>query len=212
MTDQTETAAPAAAEGGSKRAGSRFAWALAPLLIFALFAGLFAFSLTSGDPSRLPSALIGRQVPAVTFEPIGGIIEGGHDLRGFGPSDLATGKPVIVNFWASWCVPCVQEHPLLIDLKAKTGIDIFGVNYKDSAEAARRFIGRYGNPFTRLGSDEHGRGAIEWGVYGMPESYVVNGRGEIVYKHVGAMTPDSIAKKILPAIETARQPETPKTQ
>jgi cytochrome c biogenesis protein CcmG/thiol:disulfide interchange protein DsbE len=207
MTDQVGSAP--GGEGAPKR--SKLAWAIAPVLIFVLFAVLFGFALKSGDPTRLPSALIGRPAPAVTFAAIGELIEDGHDLQGFGVSDLATGKPIVVNFWASWCVPCVQEHPLLTTLKTKAGVDIYGVNYKDQADAARRFIGRYGNPFTRLGSDPHGRGAIEWGVYGMPETFVVNGRGQIVYKHVGALTPESIESKIIPAIEAARQSETGKT-
>lgn len=210
MSDQTDTAGTELASA-SKPRRSRLVGAIAPLLIFVLFAGLFAFALTTGDPTKLPSALIGQPAPQVTFEKIDGLVEGGQQLQGFSASDLATGKPIFVNFWASWCGPCVQEHPLMTQLKEKTGVDIYGVNYKDEAEAARRFIGRYGNPFTRLGRDPEGRGAIEWGVYGMPESFVVNGRGEIVYKHVGAMTPETMVTRIIPAIEAARKSETAET-
>ena len=110
-----------------------------------------------------------------------------------------------MNFWASWCVPCVQEHPLLVALKERTGVRLYGVNYKDQAAAARRFLGRYGNPFTAVGVDGDGRAAIEWGVYGMPETFVVDGKGRIVYKHVGPITPETLETKIIPAIRAAEK-------
>jgi cytochrome c biogenesis protein CcmG/thiol:disulfide interchange protein DsbE len=177
---------------------------IVPLLIFAAMAGLFAFALRSGDPSRLPSALIGKPVPTTEFPPLEGLRDDGGPVTGFTSKDLAAGKVSIVNFWASWCVPCVQEHPLLVELKARSGVDLYGVNYKDQATAARRFLGRYGNPFTAVGTDATGRNAIEWGVYGMPETFVVNGRGEIVYKHVGPISAESLAQRLIPAIEAAR--------
>ncbi len=175
-----------------------------PLLLFAAMAGLFAFALRSGDPSRLPSALIGKPAPATDFPPLEGLRDERGTVPGFTSRDLASGKVSIVNFWASWCVPCVQEHPLLVELKARTGVDIYGVNYKDQAAAARRFLGRYGNPFAAVGVDATGRSAIEWGVYGMPETFVINGRGEIVYKHVGPISAESLAQRLIPAIEAAR--------
>jgi cytochrome c biogenesis protein CcmG, thiol:disulfide interchange protein DsbE len=175
-----------------------------PLLLFAAMAGLFAFALRSGDPSRLPSALIGKPAPATDFPPLGGLRDERGTVPGFASRDLASGKVSIVNFWASWCVPCVQEHPLLVELKARTGVDLYGVNYKDQAAAARRFLGRYGNPFAAVGVDATGRNAIEWGVYGMPETFVINGRGEIVYKHVGPISAESLAQRLIPAIEAAR--------
>jgi cytochrome c biogenesis protein CcmG/thiol:disulfide interchange protein DsbE len=175
-----------------------------PLLLFAAMAGLFAFALRSGDPSRLPSALIGKPAPATDLPPLEALRDERGAVPGFTSRDLASGKVSIVNFWASWCVPCVQEHPLLIELKARTGVDIYGVNYKDQAAAARRFLGRYGNPFAAVGVDSTGRNAIEWGVYGMPETFVINGRGEIVYKHVGPISAESLAQRLTPAIEAAR--------
>jgi cytochrome c biogenesis protein CcmG, thiol:disulfide interchange protein DsbE len=175
-----------------------------PLLLFAAMAGLFAFALRSGDPSRLPSALIGKPAPATDFPPLEGLRDERGAVPGFTSRDLASGKVSIVNFWASWCVPCVQEHPLLVELKARTGVDLYGVNYKDQAAAARRFLGRYGNPFAAVGVDATGRNAIEWGVYGMPETFVINGRGEIVYKHVGPISAESLAQRLIPAIESAR--------
>jgi cytochrome c biogenesis protein CcmG/thiol:disulfide interchange protein DsbE len=98
----------------------------------------------------------------------------------------------------------VQEHPVLVALQERAGVRVFGVNYKDQAAAARRFLGRYGNPYFAVGMDGNGRAAIEWGVYGMPETFVVNGRGEIVYKHVGPITPEALEAKIIPAIRAAQ--------
>jgi cytochrome c biogenesis protein CcmG, thiol:disulfide interchange protein DsbE len=174
-----------------------------PLAIFAALAALFAFALSGGDPSKLPSALIGKPVPQVTFTAVEGLTDGTTPVRGFSAADLADGKPTVVNFWASWCVPCVQEHPLLVALTVKTGVRLMGVNYKDQPTAARRFLGRYGNPFAAVGADANGRGAIEWGVYGMPETFVVDGNGVIVYKHVGPITPETLEKKIIPAVKAA---------
>jgi cytochrome c biogenesis protein CcmG/thiol:disulfide interchange protein DsbE len=179
-----------------------------PLAIFAVLALLFAFALRSGDPSKLPSALIGKRVPEISFAALDGLTDGGHPVSGFSAAELAAGTVTVVNFWASWCVPCVQEHPVLGLLKQKAGTPIFGVNYKDQTAQARRFLGRYGNPFTAVGVDADGRGAIEWGVYGMPETFVINGRGEIVYKHVGPLSLESLETKVLPAIRAAEAPST----
>lgn len=181
-------------------------WAVAPVLIFVGLVGLFAFALETGDPSKLPSTLIGKPVPATTFPAVDGLTDGNRQVPGFASADLANGKVSVVNFWASWCVACIEEHPLLEVLKKRTGVDIYGVDYKDQATAARRFLGRYGNPFTAVGTDANGRSAIEWGVYGMPETFVLNGKGEIVYKHIGPVSPQSLQEKLIPAIEQARAP------
>jgi len=175
-----------------------------PLAIFAILALLFALALRSGDPSKLPSALIGKRVPEISFAALDGLKDGQQPVAGFAAAELATGKVTVVNFWASWCVPCVQEHPILSALKQRTGTAIFGVNYKDETSQARRFLGRYGNPFTAVGVDADGRGAIEWGVYGMPETFIINGRGEIVYKHVGPISAESLETKLIPAITAAQ--------
>jgi cytochrome c biogenesis protein CcmG, thiol:disulfide interchange protein DsbE len=175
-----------------------------PLAIFAILALLFAFALRSGDPSKLPSALIGKRVPEISFAALDGLKDGTEPVGGFAAAELASGKVTVVNFWASWCVPCVQEHPVLGTLKQRTGTPIFGVNYKDETSQARRFLGRYGNPFAAVGVDADGRGAIEWGVYGMPETFIINGRGEIVYKHVGPISAESLEAKLIPAIRAAQ--------
>jgi cytochrome c biogenesis protein CcmG/thiol:disulfide interchange protein DsbE len=181
-----------------------FGWVAAPALIFAAVAMLFAFALTSGDPSKLPSALIGKPVPQTEFPALEGLQNAGAPVPGFTSADLGQGKVSVVNFWASWCVPCIEEVPLLIELQQRSGVDLYGINYKDQTTSARRFLGRYGNPFKAMGTDENGRGAIEWGVYGMPETFVVNGQGKIAYKHVGPVTKESLEAKLLPAIEAAK--------
>jgi len=182
----------------------RMAFALLPVAVFAVMAVVFAFALRTGDPSKLPSTLIGKPAPALTLPPLEGLADASKPVPGIAPDDLKRGAPVVVNFWASWCAPCVAEHPLLIILGEKANVPIYGVNYKDQTAGARRFLGRYGNPFAAVGVDANGRAAIEWGVYGMPETFVLDGQGRIVYKHVGALTQDVIDKIILPAIDKAR--------
>ncbi len=175
-------------------------WGLAlPLLLFVLLSGLFWYALQVGDPSRLPSALVGKPVPSFTLAPIEGLTSEGSE--GFEYADLARGEPTIVNVWASWCVPCQEEHPLLLDLAKEPGVRLYGINYKDDPAAARRFLGRYGNPFARVGADLSGRVAIDWGVYGVPETYVITGDGKIAYRHVGPLTEDAIKQKLLPLVQ-----------
>jgi len=197
------TGLPTVADG--KAAARRpIGWVVSPLLIFVVIAGMFAFALTSGDPRKLPSALIGRPVPATDFPALEGLVEDGRPVSGFTSADLARGKVTVVNFWASWCTECIVEHPLLKDLASRTGVEIYGVNYKDQTAAARRFLGRYGNPYAAVGVDGSGRNAIEWGVYGMPETFIIDGQGKIAYKHVGAISEESVEKQLIPAIEKAR--------
>jgi cytochrome c biogenesis protein CcmG, thiol:disulfide interchange protein DsbE len=175
-------------------------WALiVPLVLFAALAGLFYVRLYAGDPARLPSALIGRPVPEFKLEPLAGV-----PLPGFETADLKAGGVTIVNVWASWCVPCRDEHPHLIDLARDRSIAVLGLNYKDVADNARRFLGQLGNPYARIGVDRDGRTAIDWGVYGVPETFVVDGQGRIAFKHVGPITPEILENRIRPAIERAR--------
>jgi cytochrome c biogenesis protein CcmG/thiol:disulfide interchange protein DsbE len=180
------------------------------VIVFAGLALLFAFALQTGDPSKLPSALIGKPVPRLDLAGLEGLVEAGHPVSGLNSADLAHGDVSVVNFWASWCLPCVEEHPLLTELKRRTGADLYGINYKDQTAAARRFLGRYGNPFKAVGVDGNGRAAIEWGVYGMPETFIVNGEGRIVYKHVGPITPEALEGKLVPMIDAARRAAQPK--
>lgn len=144
------------------------------------------------DPRGVPSALIGRPTPEFSLPPVAG-----SDLPTFAHGDLRNmPRPVVVNFWASWCVPCVIEHPHLMRL-AREGVPVFGVNYKDRPEAARAFLARHGNPYARLGEDQPGRVAIDWGLYGVPETYVVDRQGIIRWRWAGALTPDVVERDIV---------------
>ena len=192
-------------ETARSAAWRRFGPAL-PFIFFASLAGLFWFALHGGDPSRLPSALVGKEVPPFTLPPVEGLLDGGTGVPGFASSDLTTGAPTIVNVFASWCVPCHEEHPLLIALAKQPGIRLYGINYKDDPASARRFLGRFGNPFARVGADTSGRVAIDWGVYGVPETYVITGDGKIAYRHVGPLTDAAVAQKILSLLTPSSTP------
>ena len=179
---------------------------LLPFLAFAGIAVAFGVALMTAEPTKIPSTLIGQTMPKSEFPAIEGLAAEGTAIPGFTSADLAKGKVTIINFWASWCAQCVEEHPLLDKLAATSGADLFGVNYKDTTVAARRYLGRYGNPYMAIGTDANGRTAIDWGVYGMPETFIVDGKGAIVYKQVGPLSEDVIASTILPAIEKAKNP------
>lgn len=178
--------------------------ALLPVVIFAAVAVLFAIALMRGDPNRLPSTFIGRQAPDMNLAPVEGLRDAGRDVPGLTTADLRTGVPTVVNFFASWCGPCATEHPFLMDLAKRDGLRVVGINYKDPPPGGRRFIGRYGNPYAAVGADLNGRTAIEWGVYGMPETFVVDGNGTIIFKHVGPLSPEIIANNLLPAVAKSR--------
>jgi cytochrome c biogenesis protein CcmG/thiol:disulfide interchange protein DsbE len=174
--------------------------AVLPVLVFLLLAGIFyAAIFHGGDPSEVPSALIGRYVPEFELPPVDGL-----DRPGLSSADFGEGSPAIVNVWASWCVPCRTEMPLLVELASVAGVPLHGINYKDDPAAARRFLAELGNPFDRIGKDATGRAAIDWGVYGVPETYVIDKNGRIALKHVGPLTPDAIADQLLPALRAAR--------
>jgi len=186
--------------GASRR---RRPWLMAlPLVAFAALAALFWFRLGSGDPSRIPSALIRRPAPQTPQPPLDGLQAGGAQVPGLDPAAFK-GKVSVVNVWASWCIPCHDEAPLLNTLAADGRIRLIGINYKDQPDNARRFLGRYGNPFAAAGADQNGRASMEWGVYGVPETFLVGRDGRIAYKLVGPITEDNLDRVLKPEIEKA---------
>ncbi len=173
---------------------------LVPVLAFAVLAGVFLAGL-SGDPSRLPSTLINKPAPAFELAAIAGL-----DRPGLTNADL-TGKGVtIINIWASWCGPCREEHPILMLLSKRKDIQLVGINNKDLAENAGRFLGALGNPFSAVGADPDGRVTIDWGGYGVPETFIVDGNGVIRHKHVGPLSADDLIGDWAAEIEKAKTP------
>lgn len=186
----------------------RATWvALLPLLVFVGLAAVFAVQLLSGkDSSAIPSALIGKQAPQTNLPAVEGLMRDGVPVSGLNSEDFKTGpggKLTLVNVWGSWCVPCRQEHPLLMEIAKDSRIRLVGLNYKDQPENARRFLGDLGNPFAAVGADRVGRSAIEWGVYGVPETFLVGPDGKIIYKHVGPFTPETVKNDLMPVVEKA---------
>jgi cytochrome c biogenesis protein CcmG, thiol:disulfide interchange protein DsbE len=182
----------------------RLVLAFLPLLIFAAVAVLFLFRLYAGDASRIPSALIGTKVPQFNLAPV----EGLADKPGLTDADLRQGHVTLVNVFASWCGPCHQEHPVLALLAkdpklAAAGVRLVGLAYKDEPANTTRFLTREGNPYARIGADRDGMTGIDFGVYGVPETFVVKGDGTIAYKFIGPMTEESIRDTLLPEIEKA---------
>jgi len=170
---------------------------LIPVVAFLALAAVFAMQLSdiSGGKniSDLPSALIGKPAPALDLPPIQG------DGPGLKSADFK-GQVALVNIWASWCPPCRLEHPLLMRL-AGEGVKLYGVNYKDRPEAAIAFLAELGNPFKALGADRTGRTSIDWGVYGYPETFVVDKKGIVRYRHVGPIMPQDLDTKIYPLLK-----------
>ena len=175
---------------------------LVPLVAFLALAALFVLRLGAGDPSRIPSALIGRPAPRTDLPPLPGLERDGKAVPGLDSAEFQ-GRVTVLNVWASWCVPCREEAALLMTVAADPRVNVVGMNYKDQPDNARRFLGRYGNPFAANGTDGNGRAAIEWGVYGVPETFVIGRDGHIAYKLIGPVTPDNLEAALQPAIEKA---------
>ncbi|MGA8614492.1 MAG: DsbE family thiol:disulfide interchange protein [Xanthobacteraceae bacterium] len=191
-----------AAANESPNVGRRRIVVLVPLLVFLALAVLFLFRLSSGDPSIIPSALIGHPAPQTSLPPIAGLDRDGAPVPGLDAASFE-GAVTVVNVWASWCVPCHDEAPLLMQLAKDNRVRLVGINYKDDPSNARRFLGLYGDPFAAAGADESGRAAIEWGVYGVPETFVVGRNARIAYKLVGPITPENFSSLLKPQIEKA---------
>lgn len=172
--------------------------ALFAVIAVALFVGL------SLDPKTIPSALIGKPVPEFDLPPVQG------RKLGLGSRDLRTGEVALVNVFASWCGPCRVEHPLLMELSRKGEVPIHGLNYKDRPADAASWLDRLGDPYTRTGADLDGRVSIDWGVYGVPETFIVTGDGRIMCKHIGPLMAGDVEKKIMPIVrdlKAGRKPE-----
>ena len=176
---------------------TRVALLLLPLVVLAGLIAVFALSIDR-DPNLVRSVLIDKPAPEFTLPAVEGL-----DSPGFDTAAL-TGEVTVVNVFASWCIPCRDEHPLLVNLKEQTGVRLFGINQKDAPENARAFLAALGNPYDAVGADSNGRASIDWGVYGVPETFVVNAEGIIVFKHVGPISPETLRNELLPAIERAR--------
>ncbi len=174
---------------------------LLPLIVFAGLAALFFIRLGAGDASRIPSALIGKPAPETNLPALPGLVRStGEQVPGLSNATFH-GHVTLVNVWASWCVPCADEVPYLNQLSKDKRIQLVGLNYKDSADNARRFLGRYGNPYLATGQDANGRNGIEWGVYGVPETFIVGKDGRIAYKLVGPITAENLTAVLEPEIQ-----------
>jgi cytochrome c biogenesis protein CcmG/thiol:disulfide interchange protein DsbE len=175
---------------------------LLPLIVFLALTALFFYRLGGGDPARIPSALIGRPAPATDLPPLPGLERNGKTVPGLSNATFQ-GAVTLLNVWASWCVPCHDEAPFLEQLAKDTRIQVVGINYKDSPDNARRFLNRYGSPFVAVGRDDAGRTSIDWGVYGVPETFLIGRDGHIAYKLVGPITADNLTRTLMPEIEKA---------
>jgi cytochrome c biogenesis protein CcmG/thiol:disulfide interchange protein DsbE len=169
-----------------------------PVLAFLMLAFFLFKSLILPPPAFLPSALIDKPVPPFSLPALDAQTEG------FGPKELSSGKVVVVNVFSSTCVPCRLEAPVLDKLATRPGMTLYGFVWEDKPENARRFLDEVGNPFSRIGQDTDGRIGREWGIYGWPETYVVDGHGIIRFKYVGELTDQAVAQQLLPAIEKAK--------
>ena len=198
--ESAQATAPEAAPATAVR--NRRLLVLLPLAAFLGLAALFYLRLGAGDVSRIPSALIGHDAPATDLPAVAGLERDGKPIPGIAAAEFKSAVTVL-NVWASWCVPCHDEAPLLMQLARDSRIRVVGINYKDQPDNARRFLGRYGNPFVASGADANGRAAIEWGVYGVPETFIVGRDGKIAYKMVGPITPDNLERVMKPEIEKA---------
>lgn len=200
----TETEHPPA-----KRPQRRSWIVFAPFVVFGVLAAIFAVGLTNTDPGRIPSVLLGKPVPEFQLPALKELTVDGKPLGGLATKDLKTGEVTLVNVWASWCGPCRQEHPYLMALADQHGVRIAGLNYKDKPENARRFLGSLGNPYKLVGVDDKGSAAVDWGVYGVPETFLVDGQGVIRYKWIGPITPQALKEEILPRIRSTQAKTSP---
>jgi cytochrome c biogenesis protein CcmG/thiol:disulfide interchange protein DsbE len=181
------------------------------ILPFAIVAVLFVFFFGSlrgwfslGSPGDLPSVLIGKPVPEFSLPGIANLQGDGGAVPGLSSAVFKTGEVSVLNFWSSTCAPCVIEHPQLAEL-AQLGIPLYSIDYKDKPEGARRFLTSHGNPYRAIGADESGMTAIDFGVTGTPETFVIDRQGRVVFRYQGPVTPEVLSAKIMPAIRKAER-------
>ena len=175
--------------------------ALAPIAVFALLAGIFLIQLIrGGDPSEIPSVLIGSPAPVTELPALDGLAENGNPVPGITTADFIGGVTV-VNVWASWCVPCRREHPFVEALGADERIRVVGINYEDPPANALAFLSEFGNAYDAVGVDRSGRLSIDWGVYGVPETFLLDRAGIIRHKVIGPITEETFQDEVLPRIE-----------
>jgi cytochrome c biogenesis protein CcmG/thiol:disulfide interchange protein DsbE len=168
---------------------------LVPVVIFVGLAWLLYIGLFQGPPSALPSPLVGKTAPDMSLPALDA------QAQNFNRAELGQGRPIIVNFWASWCAPCRVEHSTLEALAARKGVTLYGVDYKDKPEDARAFLSELGNPFGKINEDRDGRVAIDWGVTGVPETFVIDSKGIIRVHYAGPLNDQVVERLILPALE-----------
>ncbi len=204
MSATGPTTGPELQPAAPARAKKRSSLVFLPLLLFVALAALFLLRLFAGDASRLPSALVGKPVPAFSL----GGIEGLKGADGLTDKELRQGHVTLVNIFASWCVPCREEHPTLMKIAANEplkalGVSLVGIAQKDAPANIRALLGEQGNPYATIGADENGRVGIDLGVYGVPETFVVTGDGKVAYRFVGPLSDESFETVLLPEIEKA---------
>lgn len=203
MSDPTPSSEAATAGSGD---GRSTLWRFAPLVLFAGLGAVFAWALFNNSGGVLPSTYLARPAPAFSMPLLdrsatpdpSGLTTGVFDNR-----DLQAGGVTVVNLWASWCAPCRIEHPQLMALAERSDVTLFGIAYHDDPQASRLFLEELGDPFAKVGVDAQGQTALKWGVEGVPETFVINGDGAVVFKHTGPISPEELQSVIIPAIEGA---------
>ncbi len=174
-------------------------------LAICLAIGAFFYLGLDNDPRQIPSAFIGKPAPTFSLPPLPGRFAAPRaEIAPLSNADLGAGKPVVINVWASWCIPCVAEHPLVTRLAEESGVTVHGINYRDKPQDAAAWLARLGDPYTKVGADIDGKAGIEWGVYGVPETFVIDGDGIVRFKHAGVLTAEMIEREIKPLLEATQ--------
>lgn len=176
---------------------------LAPLVAFAALVGWLAVPLIRGtDPSALPSVLIDQPAPETSLPGLAGRPNGDGDGLS---SEVLKGEVTLLNYFASWCVPCLAEHPILTDLAERQGMTINAIAYKDKPADTAAWLARHGDPFALVGVDQEGEAGLDWGLTGVPETFIIDREGRVRYRHIGPLTPSDVSDVLLPIIQEVSQ-------